>query len=174
MWNWTAQKTLPIFSSKVPGDLWNGSAHILSYICFYNFCKHSRRGCYGNDTLDNSYWFAIVSIKLAYFFIRCQLSSHPSINMLFRAAQFPSAVWLRLWGKGGQSRLTRFPVTSVKQFFLSTWLAADTLAAIWHFKQKNESREYREKELSVLVVLDLLSPFSGNQEYLQMTTEAFF
>lgn len=27
-----------MFSSEVLGDLWNGSAHILGYIYFYNFC----------------------------------------------------------------------------------------------------------------------------------------
>ena len=124
MWNWKAQKTYSIFSSEVLEGLWSGSAHILSYPMSHGI-PHSRKGCYGNYILDNSYWFKIVSINLAHFLIRCQLSSHPSISMLFSLAQFPSAVRLRLWGKGGHGRLTRLPLISAKQFFLSTWLAAD-------------------------------------------------
>lgn len=123
MWNRSAQKTYSVFSSQVLAGLQNGCAHTLSYIFFLNFCltgfNIAGEVALATRTFDNSYLFEMVSVKFGHFFIRCQLSFCPSVNMPSNSMPQPFAVWPRLLVKGENIRVT---FLSVKQFFLLSLL----------------------------------------------------
>lgn len=169
MWNWIAQKIYSIFTIWVPGSLQNGSAHILTCFCVYNFCliRFNTAGEVPMEMYTSRFLFSGNNFQETWIFVWYMSVVVPPLHQqAFQFSAIPacSVVKALSEGKAHQAGHASFCISQVIFPFV-LWLETDIC---WQQSgtagSENISKGYHEKELRVLVVSGLFVSFLWQPE----------